>query len=86
MVRAVSYSGRVERKAALDAANVLNEIMLHDDFTNDEGTNGILTFDVFVEPIPTVEEIRQKELSGKLSDKTITHEELVELLVMERSG
>jgi len=82
MERTVEYTTDAERKSAILTAQAARETMIHDDFTD---SGGILTFDILLDVLPTVDELRQLELTGKLQvPGTLTILELTELLRLER--
>ena len=79
------YVSKTNRDILKNMAHTIGESVVHDDFINilgnpTNGNTGRLTFDIIPDPIPTVNELRSRELKRKLEADTITERELREFL------
>ncbi len=79
------YSSLEEKKQLKKNAHARGESTIHDDFidknnNSTDGKSGRLTFEVKPDHIPTVDEIKIKELKEKAKSKTLTKEEQLEII------
>jgi len=82
MPRVVEYQTDKERRRVIEQTEAEGMTMLHDDFLED-GTKRLM-FDTLPEIVPSADELRLIGLRGKLEQKIIIYQELVEMLRLER--